>query len=176
MSDYALATTLGYEVDEDEMLLRLVWDPEDINPETGELMTSAFASDDLKNHRRGLSVDQKSIAVREVMDFVAGNQQQNAKGKKRDTSMLTEVKTSRVSSLKLDGDDQRVLAVIQIPIPAANGCPENPAHVEILNVSTKKSKATINEIRAKLQVIFSLPKRFEALAPAPQQQRDFFDI
>jgi len=57
MSDYELATTLGLEVNESESLLRLVWDPCDINPSTGEIMPSAFEKSDLRDARRGLSVN-----------------------------------------------------------------------------------------------------------------------
>nr|WP_313014715.1 hypothetical protein [Brucella intermedia] len=165
MSDYELATTLGLEANESESLLRLVWDPCDIDPNTGQIMTSAFEKSDLRDSQRGLSVDQKSIAVRAAMVCVAKNQYENAKGRKREAPMLAEVLTSKATSLAFKDDPRRALAAIQSPIPANDDCPANPAHVEIFNITDRNSKSAANELRILLQEIFSIPVPFDRLVP-----------
>ncbi|MEY9720715.1 hypothetical protein ABIA22_003205 [Sinorhizobium fredii] len=164
--------TTGQQVSEDEMLLRLVWDPDDIDPETQELLTSAFSKDDLKSVERGLSVDQKASAEEKCILCIAQRQQSNAEGHatiKRTTPLLAEAKTQDVTSQTFDDDGTRIFAVISTPMGATEDCPENPAHAEILNISGRKSKGYLNQMRTKLQKIFAKPQAMGAFFSETQE-------
>lgn len=172
MNEMSQADTTGQQVDEDEWLLRLVWDPDDIDPITKELIPSAFAKADLKGPYRGLSVDQKSIAEEACILGVAQRQQDNVANHpeiKRTTPMISETATQTVTSLSFD-DGERMFAVISAPVRLEGGRPENLAHAEILNISKRASNGSLNQMRAKLQLIFSKPELLEHFFPKNSEQ------
>lgn len=160
MSDAAIPEFRGPCLDNDEVLLRLVWDSDDLDPNTRELSTSAFSKGDLRGVDNGLSVDREELAVKAVIMHLAKGQQLKAEDNdslNREAPLISKVSTYDVCNLRLDDDSDQVFVVISTPIPESLHGPANPAHAEILNVSGKFKPSELNKIRTKLQPLFSSP-------------------
>lgn len=167
MSDAATTPSQGEEVGREELLLRLVWDPDDIDPVTKELQTSAFPKGELESAANGISVDRRAIASKVAIQFVASKQQAKASGHQtlvRNTPLLAEACTGDVLDQNFD-DGAEMFSVISTPIHASDNAPANPAHCDIVNISGRTKRSAINQLRTKLQSLFSQPLPLENFFP-----------
>lgn len=156
-------------VEDGEMLLRLVWDSHDLIADTLELATSAFSKNDLMGMDRGLSVDRQKLAVKSVIISLAEKQMaqvENNPAVNRTRPLLAKARTGDICASVFE-DGSKIFSVIATPIAATATTPANPAHAEILNISGKSKKSDINEFRAKLQTLFSMPKPIDEHFPEP---------
>lgn len=125
------------------VLHRMVWHPDCYD--NGELTSSgAFASRDL-NGVRYISVDRHDLFDREFAVERAKLQQANANGVTafREEVRMIDLPCRKVREI-VDNFGERPFAVTAEPEN------NNPAHCGIRNVSGKRSKSYINQIRAKL--------------------------
>ncbi|MGP4691595.1 hypothetical protein [Agrobacterium cavarae] len=173
MSDGAVTTELrGPLVDKNEVLLRLVWDSDDLDPVTRTISTSAFSKRDLQGAANGLSVDQKSLAIRGVILSIAGKQQSKAEGNpdlNRTDALLSQASAGDIFSQCFD-DKQKMFSVISTPIEASEENLANPAHAEIINISGRSKKSDILKLRLKLQPLFDAPQPIDKVLPQPEQK------
>lgn len=166
MSDAAVPEFRGPLVDDDEILLRLVWDSDDIDSQTRELSTSAFSKNDLLGPECGLSVDRENLAIKDVILHLVNKQRDKAVGNiqlNRTAPLLSKVKSGAIMELKFSDEDLKMFVVIATPIPESTDGPENPAHAEIINISERNKKSDINQLRTKLQPLFSTPSPFDEI-------------
>lgn len=160
MSNGATPQLRGPNLDSEDVLLRLVWDSDDLDPKTREIGTSAFSKSDLKGVDNGLSVDQEKIAIKAVILHLAKKQQAKAEGNEqlnRTEALLAKAITGDICKQVFDDDQQKMFAVISTPIPADMDDPANPAHSEILNISGRTKNSDLNKVRLKLQPLFTTP-------------------
>ncbi|MEO1989610.1 MAG: hypothetical protein ABGX47_23625 [Martelella sp.] len=164
MSNGATPQLRGPHLAPEDVLLRLVWDSDDIDPKTREISTSSFAKRDLMSVENGLSVDNERLAIRAVILHLAQKQKAKAEGNEslnRTEALLAKAVTGDICEQIFDEDQQKMFAVISTPISADDDNPENPAHAEILNISGRTKKSALNKVRLKLQPLFSIPERID---------------
>lgn len=125
---------------DDINLIRLVWNPD--HYDNGVLTTSAFDKSDLVEGRY-LSVDRDDIFEPEAAKDTARAQQARANGDtvKRDDARLAYLSCSDVRHA-VDQEQTKPFDVTSEPLD------KNPAHCGIHNVSGKRGKAYINQLRS----------------------------
>lgn len=171
MSDGSIKELRGPHIGPEELVLRLVWDSADIDPETGEIATSAISRADLAGLDVGVSTDRKILASKPVIMQNIEIQFKKAAGRedlKRNEPLLATALTDEICKQVIADTDglksERVFAVISTPTQASEERLANPAHAEIVNISSmNKKKSDLNKIRTKLQPLFSKPEPVDSL-------------
>lgn len=141
------------------MLLKLVWDPEDVRD--GKILPTAFRRQDLSglldDH---VSVDRKDMAARETMEALSAAQRDAVAGRAdihREVSLIGCLPCGVVRGTRLDGlaGGGELLTVVPKPLKG------NDAHCGIVNVSGNRGRAAVDRIRGELAKIASPAVTFD---------------
>lgn len=125
-------------------LHRLIWSPDDI--QEGRLLTSAFPRQDLQDAARYVSVSRTDKLNPEAEILTAQNQADKADGVnfRRDEAWSAILNCGEVRSLE-DTEGNQPFAVKPEPIIGVN-----EAHCGISNVTSKRGRGYVNQLRALL--------------------------
>lgn len=143
-------------VKDNELLLKLIWDPDDINEEGG-VKPSAFRKDELVNRSKGVSVDRYALCRVRVLNAIIAKQKRKAgaPGIVREKAFLSRLRCLQVREIAIDG--KRQFVVDATPTEQTDDVPTNPAHAEIFNDSGIQSRSHILKIRLEIAHLCSNP-------------------
>ena len=131
-------------------LHRLIWCPDDYDGE--QLLTTAFRREDLMGGDEYLSVSSTDLLQPEIEQEIAYRQANRANGK----NIFREVPYSTLFNCGLLRGKNDVENCTPFDI-TRKPTPENPAHCGIQNVSGKRNKSYINQLRTLLVELASSP-------------------
>jgi hypothetical protein len=143
-------------VRDNEWLLKLIWDPDDIN-EDGSVKPSAFRKDELVNRSKGVSVERYALCSMRVLNAIIAKQKRKAgaPGVVRENAFISRLHCLQVREIAIDG--KRQLIVDATPTARTEDVPANPAHAEIFNDSGIQKRSYILKVRLEIAGLCSDP-------------------